>query len=257
MSDAWYYADGDRQTGPVSSEQLRTFLQSPRGGKNTLVWRQGFSDWRPAGALTELSPAFDGPPPLPQGAIPPQVAPAQKESLGRRILGIAAAIGGALIGTLAVRAFGGLLLWPAALIGISWLILWKCKVEPAGVPMLAVLIGHTGWMIVGHIYLYAMGALTLEHISGVVDIVAVIGLTIWFLIRPSRAAAIGVLVYQCLALSAGVAFSGDISIPGIGGQALSLGQWLHYLLRGAGIALAIYAIAELGKKPSPASAVSP
>jgi hypothetical protein len=130
-------------------------------------------------------------------------------------------------------------------------------VEPVAVPMLAVVIGHTGWMIVGHVYLYLMGALTAELLSNLLDVVLVVGLTIWFLIRRSRAAAIGVLAYQCVALASGIAFSGEISIPGISGQALTVAQLLHVLLRVAGIALAIYAIAKLGKKPqSLASPVS-
>src|SRR5262245_4948512 len=121
MSDAWYYADGDRQSGPVSSEQLRAFLQSPRGGTNTLVWRQGLSDWKPAVELAELSPAFEGPPAPPQCApfppdsmaspdapvvAAPETAPPEKQGIGRQILNIGVSIVAALVGMLVVRYFG-------------------------------------------------------------------------------------------------------------------------------------------------------
>jgi GYF domain 2 len=270
MSDTWHYADGDRQSGPVSREQLRIFLQSPRGGENALVWRQGLSEWRPAGELPELSSFFDPPAlsqraPLPPDSmaprdtpITPETAPPKKQSIARQILGIGLSIVAALVGMAAVRFFGiANLMWPVVLIGITWFILVKCKVDPAAVPMLAVVIGHTGWMIVGFAVLHSRGALTAELLTGFVDVAIVLGLTIWVLVRRSRASAIGLLAYQCLALGSAILFSGEISIAGLSSQALTVAQLLHYLLRVIGIACCIYAIVKLGKSQPLAPAAHP
>lgn len=181
----------------------------------------------------------------------PSADPPKPESMGRRVLGIAVSLVGAGIGIAAVKIFGMMLFWPAALIGITWFILAKTKVEPVAVPMLAIMIGHTGWMLVGNAYLYAMNRLTADNLLDLLDVAVVLALAVWFLITRSRGPAIGVLIYQCLALASGVALSGDVSLPGLNAQALNVAQWLHYLLRAAGIACAIYAIARLGKKPPP------
>jgi hypothetical protein len=78
------------------------------------------------------------------------VAPPPKLSAGKKALGIAASIFGAGIGAFVIKPFGASLLWPVALIGIAWFILAKCKIEAPAIPMVAVLLGHTGWMVVGH-----------------------------------------------------------------------------------------------------------
>jgi hypothetical protein len=65
MTDAWYYVENDMQAGPVSSDQLRRFLSSPRGGEAVLVWRSGFSGWKAAGQVNELADVFERPPPVP------------------------------------------------------------------------------------------------------------------------------------------------------------------------------------------------
>jgi hypothetical protein len=80
----------------------------------------------------------------------PAVAPPPKLSAGKKALGIAASIFGAGIGAFVIKPFGASLLWPVALIGIAWFILAKCKIEAPAIPMVAVLLGHTGWMVVGH-----------------------------------------------------------------------------------------------------------
>ena len=50
----YYYTDGRERFGPFSLEELK--------GKNltmdTLVWREGLTDWIPAGNLDELKPFF-------------------------------------------------------------------------------------------------------------------------------------------------------------------------------------------------------
>jgi hypothetical protein len=262
MSDAWYYVENDARAGPVSHEQLLKFLLSPRGGKTALVWRKGFSDWKPAGEVDELSNVFEGPPPIPQrivqsptvqvDVLPPPtnsvLTSPVKESGSKKALGIAASIFGALIGLFAVKAFGWtLIIWPVGLIGVTWLILARCNVNSAAVPMLAFVIGHTAWMIVGHMILYANGSLTDDQMWFLADLVIVIGLSIWFLSVRSRAAAIGILVYQICALGFGLMTMGEISIAGVSSQKMALAQALHIILRVVGIGLCIYAVAKLGK----------
>src|ERR1700730_8136005 len=136
MADVWYYVENDARAGPVSSEQLRRFLRSPRGGEAALVWHSGLSDWKRAGEINELADVFKLPPPVPRGVVQspvplstrPGVTPAT-ESVPNKAVRIGGTIIGGLIGWLAVKALGSTLIWPAALIGVTWFILAKCKVE--------------------------------------------------------------------------------------------------------------------------------
>lgn len=260
MSDAWYFVDGDEQVGPVTHEQLRRFLLSRTGAENVFVWRKGFSDWKAVREVTELAAIFEAPPPLPRHAIrsasvpvtdipatnPSQTAP-PKESLAKKTLGIVASLFAWLIGYIAFRYYGTTFLWPAALIGGAWFILAKCKVEPVAVPMLAFVIGHTGWVIVGHAALAAMGS-PIDSFSLLLDIAAVTALSIWFLWARSRAATIGILIYQIVALGSGVLQMGDITIPGTSTEAMMIGQAVHIILRIVGICLCIYAFVKLRKR---------
>ena len=44
----WYYADRNRQQhGPVSSEELVTHYRYGRVALDSLVWREGLSEWLP------------------------------------------------------------------------------------------------------------------------------------------------------------------------------------------------------------------
>ena len=77
MSD-WYYAEPNQQRrGPLPAENLRELFQSSRIGLDTLVWRDGLTQWQPLSdfaeelRLLELS-STSMPPPLPSaGATPP------------------------------------------------------------------------------------------------------------------------------------------------------------------------------------------
>jgi len=175
--------------------------------------------------------------------------PTTKEGVGKKVL----KIGGAIFGTVGVTVLGATLIWPAALIGITWFILTKCKVESVAVPMLAFAVGHSGWMVVGHATLAAMGG-EADLISVAVDVVIVIALLTWFLWARSRAAAIGVLVYQILALGVGVLLWGPTveaikeAIPRASSQTLMFAQAMHVFLRITGICLCVYAIAKLRKQ---------
>jgi hypothetical protein len=274
MADAWYYVDNDAQAGPVSFEQLRNFLLSPSGGKHALVWRKGLQDWKAAGETPELVAIFEGPPPIPRRLVPtpplvtnaepvggpiprltdPAVAPPRKLSAGKKALRIALHIAASIfvagIGAFVLMVFGELLwlLLPVALIGIAWFILAKCKIETPAIPMVAVLLGHTGWMVVGLASLYFMGRLRGDQFWLLIDVVVVACLAIWFFVARSRGSVIGILVYQICGLVLGIIQMGNVSLPGISSQSIVVAQGMHIILRIAGIGLCIYALLEMGKK---------
>jgi uncharacterized membrane protein YhaH (DUF805 family) len=76
----WYYLEAERETGPVTQEQLLVLLRTrlPRG---TLVWRDGFAEWTKAEEAPELAALLAAspprvPPPPPRGPRVPERRPA-------------------------------------------------------------------------------------------------------------------------------------------------------------------------------------
>lgn len=63
----YYYAYNGQQAGPVSFEQLRALFANRTVNKDSLVWKQGMSDWAPLKNVEELKAFLGGatPPPLP------------------------------------------------------------------------------------------------------------------------------------------------------------------------------------------------
>jgi hypothetical protein len=51
----WFYADGNRQCGPVTDAQLDELLHSGKISPNTLVWREGMGQWQPLNAARPQS----------------------------------------------------------------------------------------------------------------------------------------------------------------------------------------------------------
>ncbi|MCB1234167.1 MAG: DUF4339 domain-containing protein [Verrucomicrobiae bacterium] len=49
METEWHYATGDARRGPVTGHQLRERLRTGEIDDGTLVWREGFADWKPLG----------------------------------------------------------------------------------------------------------------------------------------------------------------------------------------------------------------
>jgi hypothetical protein len=80
-SQAWYYARGDVQTGPVSYEQLGEAVRAGRCGPGDLVWREGMSDWQRAAAVVgELF--IDAAPPESSWPEPPAMPPGPGDPAG-------------------------------------------------------------------------------------------------------------------------------------------------------------------------------
>src|SRR5437762_2099613 len=56
----WYYAQGDRQCGPVSENELQQLANSGALPRESLVWREGMDNWAPFSSvqLAPVSPAL-------------------------------------------------------------------------------------------------------------------------------------------------------------------------------------------------------
>jgi len=65
MSDAWYYAHGDRSVGPLTIFELKKILSGFAEAQNILVWRKSFPNWVRAEDVPELAAHVIKPPPLP------------------------------------------------------------------------------------------------------------------------------------------------------------------------------------------------
>ncbi|MFO0964806.1 MAG: DUF4339 domain-containing protein [Gemmataceae bacterium] len=69
----WHYRMGRAQFGPISREDLQKLLDSGELQADTLVWREGTPDWRPA---RELFPAEHSGSSIAEGAPPAESVPA-------------------------------------------------------------------------------------------------------------------------------------------------------------------------------------
>jgi hypothetical protein len=67
----WYIANGGRQEGPYSDEQLRALIASGKVGADTLVWSTGMENWTKAAAIPGLIGSGQRPPPIPASAAAP------------------------------------------------------------------------------------------------------------------------------------------------------------------------------------------
>lgn len=67
MAD-WYYAEGDKQAGPVSDTYLKECLQRGQLDPSTLVWHESMKDWTPASRVPHLMDQQAAAPPLMEDA---------------------------------------------------------------------------------------------------------------------------------------------------------------------------------------------
>jgi len=65
----WYYARGNKQQGPVTLEALRALAGNRQLVATDMVWKNGTPDWKPAGELPDLSPAFASAPATAQAEV--------------------------------------------------------------------------------------------------------------------------------------------------------------------------------------------
>jgi hypothetical protein len=62
MDEGWFYAEGEKPKGPVTSAELLAALRNMLDPGKVKVWHAGFSDWRDAKDVPQLSDQL--PPPL-------------------------------------------------------------------------------------------------------------------------------------------------------------------------------------------------
>ena len=74
---AWYYAKDGQQNGPVTTEEITRLVATGTITAKDLVWRDGMTDWKPAGELPELAPK-----PAATPIMPPPVAAPPSASAG-------------------------------------------------------------------------------------------------------------------------------------------------------------------------------
>jgi len=63
----YYYAQNNMQQGPVGFEQLRSLFAARIINRNSLIWKQGMTEWKALQEIEELKSFLGGntPPPLP------------------------------------------------------------------------------------------------------------------------------------------------------------------------------------------------
>jgi TM2 domain-containing membrane protein YozV len=91
-----------QQYGPVTTEQLRTWIADNRANAQTLVQADGAQDWKPLGSLPEF--ATDLKPPV-SATVPPPITPPPYAPVLRASNKIPAGICGILLGGLGIHKF--------------------------------------------------------------------------------------------------------------------------------------------------------
>lgn len=61
----YYVANNGQQTGPFDKETLKKMVEDGKMNKETLVWKDGMSDWTRAGSIDELKELFPNIPSIP------------------------------------------------------------------------------------------------------------------------------------------------------------------------------------------------
>jgi TM2 domain-containing membrane protein YozV len=92
-----------QQYGPVTPEQLRSWIAENRANAQSLVQPDGTPDWKPLGSLPEF--AADLKPPLATATEPPTITPPAYAPASRASDKIAAGVCGILLGSLGVHKF--------------------------------------------------------------------------------------------------------------------------------------------------------
>ena len=92
-----------QQYGPVTAEQLRTWIAENRANAQTLGEAEGTQEWKPLGSFPEF--ALDFKPPTVPATAPPRVAPPPCAPVPRASNKIPAGICGILLGSLGIHKF--------------------------------------------------------------------------------------------------------------------------------------------------------
>jgi hypothetical protein len=248
MSDnLWYYAENDATKGPLSFEDLVETLKKMSRLNEVLIWRQGFEDWVEASSIPELDRLLIRPPPLPNkrpvSPLSPeyrQAEPPEQKNARWKVLG--PSLVGWVIGIGLARLLGGVFWIPALLIWLSYWAFSKLKVSVPVTLMLSVLVGHTLWMVVGHISLLMMNTPSPDLAWFPIDLVAVLLASIWCAKKESVLSCLFVFLYQLCAL--GVILANLEAVV----KASEVGAFMHVSLRVIGLGLSMYAGVKMRKR---------
>jgi len=82
VSAQWHYAIGEKEFGPVSSQELKRLATSGQLKPEHQVWREGMADWVTAGSIKNLCPARSAAPDATTPAAAPNPAASVPESAG-------------------------------------------------------------------------------------------------------------------------------------------------------------------------------
>jgi hypothetical protein len=243
MSDLWYYAEDNETFGPVDLDALVQALKKRPRPENVLVWQRGYKEWVEAGTVQALNRVFVRPPPLPSKKPASYLSPEYRQSQAQTLeakktgwKGWSATLVGWAIGFGLARVLGGVFWIPALLIWLSFFVFAKIKMFMPVALMLAVVVGHTLWMIVGHVSLILIDKPSDDLPLFAFDLVNVVIATIWCIKKESVSACVLVLLYQLLVLVINIIFFDE--------KSSQLAAGMHVGLRVLGAGLAVYAIVK-------------
>ena len=57
---SWYYAQGSERIGPVSDTEFESLVNGGTIRPDTLVWQEGWGDWKPYSQVQESTPTAGG-----------------------------------------------------------------------------------------------------------------------------------------------------------------------------------------------------
>ena len=80
MATEWHYSKGGQQHGPISAADLKALTKSGELLPTDMIWKEGMSEWKPAGSLKGLFPPTAAP--APQKAPPPLPTKSSVKSSG-------------------------------------------------------------------------------------------------------------------------------------------------------------------------------
>lgn len=105
----WYYGSSAGQHGPVDENELRAMIASGGVGPQTLVWREGMSDWMPLQSVPEFGmqqtvAPYHTPYGAPPGYYPGAPVPNSGLAIASMVCGIAGYLTCYFVGILGIPA---------------------------------------------------------------------------------------------------------------------------------------------------------
>ena len=118
-----------QQYGPVTAEQLRSWIAENRANAQTLAQAEGTQEWKPLGSFPEF--ALDLKPPTVSATVPPSITPAPCAQVPRASNKIPAGVCGILLGSLGIHKFilgytgAGLIMLLVSILtcGVGWFVM--------------------------------------------------------------------------------------------------------------------------------------